>query len=100
MTPIKEVLERVRDMIHVRENDFYNSQDLEVNAEYFILQELEILLEKLDAKEQVIIKKAWENGYSIGMRMMDGGMVEPTTPKSSYDYYWKLNEELKNATKR
>ena len=99
MTPIKEVLGRVRDMIHVRENDFYNSQDLEVNAEYFILQDLEILLEKLDAKEQVIIKRAWEDGYSIGIRIMDGEMVEPTTPTCPFDYYWKLNEELKNATK-
>ena len=99
MTPIKEILERVRDMIHVREDDFYNSQDLEVNAEYFILQDLEILLEKLEAKEEVIIKRAWQDGYSIGMRMMDGGMVEPTTPTCAFDYYWKLNEELKNATK-
>jgi len=95
MTPIKKVLERIRDMIHVREDDFYNSQDLEVNAEYFILQDLEILLEKLDAEEQVIIKRAWEDGYSVGMRMMDGGMVESSTPTNAYKYYWKLNEDLK-----
>lgn len=95
MTPIKKVLERVRDMIHVREDDFYNSQDLEVNAEYFILQDLEFLLEKLDAEEQVIIKRAWQDGYSVGMRMMDGVMVEPSTPTNAYNYYWKLNEDLK-----
>ena len=95
MTPIKKVLERIRDMIHVREDDFYNSQDLEVNAEYFILQDLEFLLEKLDAEEQVIIKRAWQDGYSVGMRMMDGVMVEPSTPTNAYNYYWKLNEDLK-----
>lgn len=95
MTPIKKVLERVRDMIHVREDDFYNSQDLEVNAEYFILQDLEALLEKLDAQEQVIIKRAWQDGYSVGMRIMDGGMVEPSTPKDAYTYYWKLNDSEK-----
>ena len=95
MTPIKKVLERVKDMIHVRENEFYNCQDLEENAEYVILQDLEVLLEKLDAEEQVIIKRAWQDGYSVGMRMMDGGMVEPSTPKDAYTYYWKLNDSEK-----
>ena len=95
MTPIKKVLESIRDMIHVREYDFYNSQDLEANAEYSILQDIEFLLQKLESEEQVIIKRAWQDGYSVGMRMMDGGMVEPSTPTNAYNYYWKLNKDLK-----
>jgi len=56
------------------------------------------LCKYIEVREQVLIKRAWQDGYSAGAIIMNGEIN--LTPNTPFDYYLKLNEELKNATKR
>ena len=55
------------------------------------------LYKYIEAKKQVLVTRAWQDGYRAGAIVMSGEIN--LTPNTPYDYYLKLNKELKNATK-